>query len=136
MQVDYYVLSEQSTAARETFCCRLVEKAYDRGYRVFVLTADAESADALDARLWPFRHGASVRHATLAEAHAEPLLLGDRPPAEPLDLLVNLGTELPPRWQEWNRVAEIVVQMPDVLSATRDRFRQYREAGMEPTVHR
>lgn len=135
MQVDFYILPQSDVPARETFCCRLAEKAWSRGLGVFLLTADAAGAEALDERLWTFRQGSFVPHAVQENAQGEPVLIGQRPPREPMDVLVNLGRDLPESWQQWSRVAEIVIQAPEVLAATRERFRLYREGGVEPTVH-
>jgi DNA polymerase-3 subunit chi len=135
MQVDFYVLAEGDTAARDNFGCRLTEKAWSQGLRVFLLTADAAAAQALDERLWTFRQGSFIPHALHDRADGEPVLIGERPPPQPMDLLINLGRELPTDWQQWSRLAEIVIQSPEVLAATRERFRTYRKAGVEPTVH-
>jgi len=37
---------------------------------------------------------------------------------------------------DFERVAEVVDQQPDVLQASRVRFRGYRERGVEPTTHK
>lgn len=136
MRVDFYILASGDTAERETFCCRLAEKAYRQGNRVFVLTADRGEAERLDERLWSFRAGSFVPHAVAGAAADEPVVLGESAPAGGADVLVNLAPGLPAGWQSFARIAEIVNQDPAVRDPARERFRRYRDAGVEPESHR
>lgn len=136
MQVDYYIREDAQPTARMQFCCRLLEKAVGEGYDAFVLTSDAASAAALDERLWTFSQGSFVPHALVDQADGEPVLIGTSLPERPGGLLVILGDALPEGWQHWSRVAEIVVQSPEVLTQTRERYRRYRDAGVAPQLHR
>ncbi|MDN5848964.1 MAG: DNA polymerase III subunit chi, partial [Nitrococcus sp.] len=88
-RIDFYLLGTSDADARELFCCRLTEKAYRQGYRVFILTAGSTLTQALDLRLWTFRAGSFIPHATAAQADDEPVLLGEQPPAAAVDLLIN-----------------------------------------------
>lgn len=136
MRVDFYILAAADAAARETFCCRLAEKAYQQGYRVYVLTADRGEAERLDGHLWTFRAGSFVPHAMSGEAVDEPVVLGETAPANDVDVLINLAPTLPPSWQSFARIAEIVSQDPAVREPAREHFRRYRDAGVEPVSHR
>lgn len=134
MQVDFYVLPEAGDGAREHFCCRLAEKAWREGVRVFVRTADDEAAERLDQRLWTFRPGSFVPHARATEADGEPVVIGPEPPANG-ELLINLGADVAGSWQAWSRVAEIISRDADARRRGRERFRVYREGGTEPHTH-
>lgn len=137
MRVDFYILPGADAAARETFCCRLTEKAYQQGHRVHVRTGGREQAESLNQRLWTFRAGSFVPHALTGEATAEdPVVLGDDAPAAGADVLINMAPELPASWQGYERIAEIVNQEPTVLANARSNYRQFRDAGIEPTNHR
>lgn len=135
-RVDFYILDTTEAGTRETFCCRLAEKAWQQGYRVFIRTSDPAATSGLDERLWTFRQGSFVPHAVLAEAEGEPVQIGETLPADPADLLINLGADVPGGWERYARVAEVVNQAPDVVAPGRARFRHYRDAGVEPQPHR
>ncbi|EAR23216.1 DNA polymerase III subunit chi [Nitrococcus mobilis] len=135
-RIDFYVLTTVAAAARELFCCRLTEKAYRQGYRVFILTGDKALTQALDLQLWTFRAGSFVPHATLGQADDEPVVLGEQPPRLAVDLLINLAAHCPNHWQRLSRIAEIVTQQPESLELARERFRCYRNDGAQPTYHR
>ncbi len=135
-RIDFYVLATASAATRELFCCRLTEKAYRQGYRVFILTGDKALTQTLDLQLWTFRGGSFVPHATTEQADGEPIVLGEQPPHTDFDLLVNLTAQCPEHWQRLSRIAEIVTQQPESLGFARERFRCYRNNGGQPAYHR
>lgn len=135
MQVDFYVLPEAGESAREAYCCRLAEKAWRRGLKVFVRTADEAAAERLDQRLWTFSPGSFVPHARAAEADGEPVLIGPDLPA-PTDVLINLAPEVAADWQAWPRVVELIAADNDSRRAGRQRYRVYRDGGAEPNTTR
>lgn len=135
-RIDFYLLATDGASARETFCCRLTEKAYRKGYRVFILAEGKEHIRALDQRLWTFRAGSFVPHATAGQAEDEPVVVGAQIPSSGVELLINLTGACPARWQQLSRIAEIVSQRADSLESARERFRCYREGGAEPAYHR
>jgi DNA polymerase-3 subunit chi len=51
------------------------------------------------------------------------------------DLIVNLAQSLPPRFDRFERVAEIVDADEARRRRGRERFRLYRERGIEPATH-
>lgn len=135
-RIDFYVLPSADQREAELFTCRLADKAFNQSHRIFIRTRDREQAEALDELLWTFRQGSFVPHA-LAEPQAdEPVLIGEALPTEASDLLINLASDLPPGWERFGRLAEIVDQTPQVLEAARQRFRLYRERGLEPHYHK
>jgi len=135
MQVDFYVLPEPGGEARERFCCRLAERAWREGLPVFVHVPDSTAADRLDRKLWTFRPGSFVPHARSHEADGEPVIIGAATPAAAAGLLINLGDDLVEGWQSWPRVAEILSADEPVRRRGRERFRAYRDAGVEPDSH-
>lgn len=135
MQVDFYVLPEAGGEVRERFCCRLAERAWQKGVPVFVRVPDEAAAERLDQRLWTFRPGSFVPHARSREADGEPVVIGPAPPDGATGLLINLGDDLVDGWQSWPRVAEILSADEPVRRRGRERFRAYRSAGIEPDSH-
>ena len=137
-QVDFYLLGEGGR--RELIACRLVEKAYRLGHRVYLFAPDRTSTAELDDLLWTFSQGSFVPHALYTgaspEADEQPVLIGhDEPPAGFDDVLVSLAGEVPAWYSRFARVAELVgADEQDKLQA-RERFRFYREHGSAPATH-
>ncbi len=53
----------------------------------------------------------------------------------PADVLVNLGQDVPSWFSRYARVAELVSGDEAARQAGRDRFRFYRDRGIEPETH-
>lgn len=133
-RIDFYVLNA-GPGQREQFTCRLTEKAYDQGLRVYILAQAAEQLTTLDELLWTFRPGSFLPHAPAASAAGEPIVLGTEAGGDG-DLLINLRPQVPAEWRSYQRLAEVVEDDPASLEAARRRFRQYRQAGLEPHYHK
>ena len=137
MRVDFYILSDSAPDARERLSCRLAEKAYKMGHRVYVHAESPAQAQRLDELLWTFRDGSFVPHALGADRTdpPPPILIGSGETADEADLLITLSPTVPPFFERFARVAEIVDQNEDSRRAGRERFRFYRERGLEPQSH-
>ncbi len=138
-RIDFYVLDEDSAAARRRFACRLAEKAFGLNTRVHALTADANAARELDELLWTFRAGSFVPHVVDQSADNEnnPVTIGFGDGGELSgELLINLTDEVPVCFDRFERIAEIVDGRDDCRQAGRTRFSFYRENGYAPTTHK
>jgi DNA polymerase-3 subunit chi len=137
-RVDFYLLGKDSDR-REVFACRLAEKAYRLGHRVYLLAPDLPAATELDELLWTFSQGSFVPHALLDSdpaAKEHPVLVGHaEPPGEFNDVLITLAGEVPPWFSRFARVAELVGTDDPEKARARDRFRFYRERGTAPETH-
>jgi DNA polymerase-3 subunit chi len=131
-QIDFYVLPERDPAQRALFACRLAEKAFRLGHRVHLHTAGAAEAQTLDELLWNFHPASFVPHALSGAEGDVPVRIGWGGAQAGGDLLINLDLAVPPFFDRFPRVAEIVVQSDAVQRALRDHFRLYRERGLEP----
>jgi len=138
-RVDFYVLPVADERGRLTLACRLAEKAYLLDHRVFVRAASASEAQALDDLLWTFADRSFVPHE-LAGTGREldvPVVVGhDAGPETHADLLVNLGQDVPAAYSRYARIAEIIDGDEQRRRLGRERFRFYREHGIEPESHR
>jgi len=142
MQVDFYIL--EATAEREWLrtACRLAEKAWLKGHRIFIHTDSKETARSLDDMLWTYRQDSFVPHALYddrldAEFESlEPVLVGDGS-AEPadIDVLINLAEAVPAFVGRSTRVAEIVAGDDAARRAGRIRYRDYRDRGFPIQQH-
>ena len=56
-------------------------------------------------------------------------------PAGAPPVLVNLGADLPPDWQTFDRIIEVLSTDPDDAQRGRGRWRTYKAAGMAIKHH-
>jgi DNA polymerase III subunit chi len=138
-RVDFYVLSEDLPDARLRFACRLAEEAVERGQRVYLQTSSAADTQRLDELLWTFNDRSFLPHEIAGGASAHRLvmvMLGDAPPpASHRDLIVNLTDRCANEAASYERIAEIVDVDPARKAIARERFKQYREQGLQLETH-
>ena len=138
-RVDFYVLPGTEARARLKFACRVAEKAYLAGQRVFVWLEDAAELQSFDDLLWTFADRSFVPHEIYGDARQwrdTPVLLGwQTQPQQPFDVLLNLGSDVPAAAARAGRIAEIVDAEEPRRRAGRNRFRHYRELGLAPETH-
>lgn len=142
MRVDFYILDAATEHERLRTACRLAEKAWQKGHRVFIHADSAETARSIDDMLWTYRQDSFVPHALLRERMdsdadaCEPVLVGDGT-AEPtdIDVLINLAETVPPFAERSARIAEIVAGDSKGRRAGRARYRDYRDRGITIEQH-
>lgn len=125
---------------KTAYACRLLRKAYLKGARLLVL-AEPRAAATLDQLLWTMAAVEFVPHcrdeATAGLRASSPILIasGEVPSDFHADVLLNLTDEMPTGYQRFGRVIEVVtLEEPDRQRA-RDRWRQYKAAGLDPQRH-
>ncbi len=133
-RVDFYVI-EAAAGDKARVACRLAEKAFRKGYPVYVHTTDAAQAKALDALLWSYRAASFVPHACVGDAQGEvPVVIGhDHEPRGHEGLLINLADSVPDFFSRFARVAELVEE--GARDIARARYRHYRERGYALETH-
>jgi DNA polymerase-3 subunit chi len=137
-RVDFYVLAASSRGDRYTLACRLAEKAWQQGHRVYLHTASEAESKHLDRLLWTFRDGSFLPHALLQEADTalNPILIGnDATAGTEHDVLVNLSPEVPDFFSRFERVVEPLDNSAGIRAAGRDRYRFYRDRGYPLNNH-
>ncbi|MEE8305803.1 MAG: DNA polymerase III subunit chi [Gammaproteobacteria bacterium] len=136
-RVDFYVLGSSSDNARLSFACRLTEKVFNLGQRVFIHSPSQTLSTQLDQMLWTFKAGAFVPHAPLEGAQDEPVVLSQdtQPDNGDWDVLINMSPDVPEFFSRYHRVAEVVDNEASRRDAGRQRFRFYRERGYEIHTH-
>ncbi|MCY1395975.1 DNA polymerase III subunit chi [compost metagenome] len=136
-KVDFYILPSPSPTARLDFACKLTEKAWRLGHRIYLHCSDATQRDELDARLWRFKGESFIPHNCAEDDPDACIVLGLGPEAGAhQDLLVNLALNVPPFFKHFARVAEVVVEEPAIRQAARESYRYYREQGYPLQNHR
>lgn len=137
-QVDFYILREQSTGDRFAMACRLAGKAWQQGHRIYLHTnSDAESRH-MDRLLWTFRQDSFIPHSMVKDADTElnPILIGHMDDVgDEHDVLLNLSTEVPQFFSQFQRVAEFIDHDAGIKTSGRKRYCFYRDRGYQLKTH-
>ena len=139
MRIDFHFNVEH----RLQYACRVIRRARAADCRVLVYARDADRLARLDAALWTFSALDFVPHAFAESplaARTPVLLAASLAGATPdCPVLVNLDDEVPPDLASlgarFDRLIEIVARDDGDRRLARDRFRVYREAGLQPQSH-
>ncbi len=137
-RIDFYVLGERAGGDRFVLACRLTEKAWNRGHRVYLHTGSDEEARRLDKLLWTFRQGSFLPHGLAGESDPglNPILIGGGDdPEEEHGVLINLCSEVPPFFSRFERLVEPIDRDEQVRRTGRERFRFYRDRGYPLNSH-
>jgi DNA polymerase-3 subunit chi len=142
-QVDFYVLAGSDPAQRLRFACRLAEKAWLKRHRVRVQLDPGGELEAFDQLLWTFSDRSFVPHRRAGTPDDAPhpalppvvIADGDEADAADGDVLINLSSAAPAGIDAWSRIAEVVDSDAARRSKGRERYRAYRERGLEPATH-
>lgn len=138
IQADFYVLSAADTDSRYLFLGKLASKALQEGHRIYLHCEDEGHAQLLSERLW--QAGPTLFLANqLATSDAQttaPIQLGwqadHRPPVA--DMLINLASHTL-TLAGFQRIAEIIIQQPEILTLTRARYRHCQQQGFTTRMH-
>ncbi len=137
-QVDFYLLPGEQRQQLMHFACRLADKAYRLGHRVYIHTESAEQTRQLDELLWTFQQDSFVPHAVFTETAESPppVQLGhDAEPDASHQVLINLATEVPLFFSRFERVAELVNAEESVRHHSRERYSFYKARGYPLRTH-
>ena len=133
-RIDFYILSPTASSNRFHLACRVTEKAWRQDHRVLIHTASEQEAERMDRLLWTFRDQSFLPHGRMSkvDSHTTPVVItatGD--PGEEHDVLVNLAPQVPSFFGRFARVAECVDHEEAARTASRARFKFYRDRGYE-----
>ena len=135
-RIDFYVLQAQQAEERLQFAVRLAEKAWQQNCKVLIVAGDTLMAENLDKLLWCIKPESFIPHSRdLATADPVMICLGTNDPPH-RELLINLAPGAPSGFEYFQRVAEIVVQIPEILATTRLHYSHYRERGHNVNTHK
>lgn len=128
-RVDFYLLAASQPEQCWLLACRLLEKAYSRGHRVFVLCANQAEAELIDELLWTFKDDSFIPHNLQGEGPEPPpaVQIGYQEPIGFNDILLNLTNSIPPFYARFRRVMELVSSEESAREASRERYREYRQ---------
>ena len=141
--IDFYVLGDSKPNARQILACKIAEKAYKQGCKIYIHTDSEQQTIVMDKLLWTFRQGSFIPHFTASQSGMTenndkemPVLIGHE--AEPEctpDVLINLSHEIPGFFSRFERVAELITEDAEQKKKGRERYKYYRDRGYELRNH-
>lgn len=138
-RVDFYLLPTADDRERLVWVCRLAEKAYRGGHRVHIHCRSQAEATFLDDLLWSFRAASFVPHIRLDTQQPDedtPVSLGHgTQQPQDCEVLLNLDEEIPEWSRRFQRIAELVPQLPEQRRLSREHYRQYKTLGYALQTH-
>jgi DNA polymerase-3 subunit chi len=142
-QIDFYILGGLSSVNSELFACKLADKAYHLKHTVYIHAGGQPQAQHLDELMWTFNPGSFLPHAlstpqsTSQESPVQaPILIGHTEGSTTYhDVLINLSTEIPAFFSQFERIAEIVCGDDAARNAARNRYKFYRDRGYTLNTH-
>ncbi|MGP0089198.1 MAG: DNA polymerase III subunit chi [Xanthobacteraceae bacterium] len=116
----------------------LLERSFERGWRVVVQVGSDERVEALDAQLWTYRDDSFLPHGTWrdAEAAEQPILLttNDANPNSASVRFVLDGAAVPANASDYQRVVLLFDgDDPDAVAAARASWTETKLKGFEAT---
>jgi DNA polymerase-3 subunit chi len=138
-RVSFYILKGSEAHDRQVFACRLIEKAYKQGQHIYIHTDNLEQAEQINQILWSFRGDSFIPHQLIDESDEThcPVLIGhDSKPSRLMNLLINLGSQQPIFFSQFERVAEFINDDKQLKISGRERYRFYQQRGYELTTHK
>jgi DNA polymerase III subunit chi len=136
-RVDFYHLRQGGIDQLLRFSCRLAEKAWKSGHRVFLYTQDESTARRLDELMWSYSDSSFLPHCRLGEPDAadSAVLIGHVLSDAPHDMLINLSGNMPPQPGAFQRIAEIIDETPAILESGRQRYAAYKQCELPLHYH-
>lgn len=136
-RIDFYILDSSDANQRNVFVCRLADKVWRMGHNIHIQATHLANAEELDRLLWSSKTDAFLPHAIVPSTKTTPIHIGyGEETGQHHDLLINLCEAVPLVFSRFDRVAEIVTQIPEQLASSRERFRFYRERGYQIESHK
>lgn len=136
-RADFYILSTNESDKKCIFTCQLIEKAYNNGLRLFVLTENDEFSRSLDEYLWDFKATSFVPHRLDSESNDAPIVIGTTLNAESqFDSLLNVSNQQPTNVDHFQRIFEVVGDDAHMQTQARERYKFYRAQGYELDSHK
>ena len=137
-RVDFYTTDDARPEAAARLMCRVIEKAYGQGLKVYVHTPTPRRARFFDELLWTFRPGSFVPHEVCDGSGRQgvPVRIGSGAVVRgDATVLCNLSTEPPPSLDGFERLVDVADGSEPGRSQGRTRFRCYKGQSLPLTHH-
>jgi len=141
-QVDFYLIQQPAQEDRMVFACRLCEKAMGQGMKIYIHTNSEKTAQDMDDLLWSFKPESFIPHVIVGldedlDADEEiPVFIGFGTSCTvSATLLINLSEEIPEFHDQFDRIAEIVLNQEAAKSKLREHWNIYKAKGFDLKHH-
>ena len=138
VRIDFYLLASDTSYTRWFIACRLLEKAYLKGHKVYVHCDNQQDAETLDELLWTFKEDSFIPHNLQGEgpSNPPPIQIGyDKIPRGFNDILLNMSREVPNFFTRFKRVMELVSNIEAEKELSRAHYKLYRAQGCSLHTH-
>lgn len=114
--------------------CELAQRAWEGGRRALVLAPGRAVAARIDEMLWSLEPLSFVPHVRIGSALADetPIVIAsndEAPPQPARDILLNLTTDVPPGFDAYRFLVEIVGREDADRIPARARWKHYKSLG-------
>ena len=139
-RIDFYLLEQHTPAAHLRTTCRIADKAYRQQHQLLIYCQDKKQAQELDTLLWTFHDTSFIPHVLWQNQPSTeaPIIICEQSqslPPQNRDILINLASEAPDFFSQFQRVIEIVSAEAQARELARERYRNYRNQGFEIHSH-
>jgi DNA polymerase III subunit chi len=139
----FYLLPDANPKARDLYACRVVEKAYNTGRKIYIYTASPEQSQTIDTQLWTFRDISFIPHEISSNPNSRlfnlappPVLIDNAPPLpDYTDVLINLTATLPSFCKQFAHVVEIIPNEPSWRDLVKKHGEFFAEQGYKVETH-
>ena len=130
-EISFYVGKTNTLRGRLLLACRLVEKARAHNMHVHIHTDGFNASKQIDELLWTYNETSFIPHtAKVTDYSKEPVTISnDHEPMVNCDYLINLSNQRPDFFSRFNKMAEIIDQTEEILTAGRERYSFYKNRG-------
>ncbi|MDY0135541.1 MAG: DNA polymerase III subunit chi [Thiomicrospira sp.] len=132
----FYVLASSDARSRELFLIKLLSKALKQQRRIDVRFAHPQDAQRFDQTLWTTPEHSYFPHAFEHQVDAPIQLFGAQISSPCNDVLINLHPDFFDQFNRYQRTIEVLDQSVELIEKGRLRWRQYKQQGIEPTLHK
>lgn len=133
-QARFYLLDAIGDDNLLAFVCQQVSHTARQHRRVLVVANDKQQAEALDELLWQLPADSFVPHGLTGEAavNGAPVEItwASANPGTPWPVVINLSDNMPSQAARAQLVVDFVPQNSASRAFARERYKQYRQAGM------
>ena len=135
-EVDFYLLGDASLQTGD-LACQLAMMVWEQRQRVYIITATDSASRKLDEQMWQYPLGRFLPHTMPDDPNAgkAPITIGMLSGLNPTDVVINLCSEAVPQPERFKRVLEIVPFADGARQASRQKYKTYRNLGLEPQTH-
>jgi DNA polymerase-3 subunit chi len=132
----FYVLASSDARSRELFLIKLLSKALKQQRQIDVRFAQQQDAQRFDQTLWATPAHGYFPHAVEHQFAAPIQLFGEQIQRPCHDVLINLHPDFYDGFDQYQRTIEVLDQSVELIEKGRLRWRQYKQQGIEPTLHK